>query len=586
VRKAVPNIPPLFQSHQEFAPLRTLTTLSAVAFLLAGGSAIAQTAQIDPQRLSQHVQTLGSDAFEGRAPATNGETKTVAYLSEQFAQAGLQPGGDLADGKRGWTQAVPLLRSEFIAAPQISLNVAGTPIQLTQGEQIAVRAPTNGDKAMAIDGAELVFVGYGVKAQERGWDDFKGVDAKGKILVMLVNDPDFEGGEGEFGGKAMTYYGRWTYKFEEGARQGAKGVLVIHETEPASYGWATVKNSNTNAMFDIVRQNPAADHPALEGWIQRDLAAQLFTASGTSFEAMKSAAKRKDFKPVPLKANLKVSGVANTEVITSHNVVGILPGTARPDETVIYSAHWDHLGIGLPDANGDRIYNGAIDNGTGLAQLIEQARAFASGPRPQRSVVFMAVTAEEKGLLGSEFYAANPLYPAAKTAGVINTDVMGVLGPARDYTIRGNQKFGLLDMLVDEGSKRGRTYTPDPRPETGGFFRSDHFTLAKVGIPAMSFGPGQDLVNGGVERAQAWQSNYTAKMYHQPDDEFSADWDFTGMAQDAELLHAVGLRLANSCDWPNWSEDSEFRAARDRSAAERQGACPATPRPDKPGERG
>ena len=438
---------------------------------------------------------------------------------------------------------------------------------------------------MSIDGAELVFVGYGVKAPERSWDDFKGLDARNKILVMLVNDPDFEGGEGDFGGKAMTYYGRWTYKFEEGARQGAKGVLVIHETEPASYGWATVKNSNTNAMFDIVRQNPAAEHPPLEGWIQRDLAAKLFAASGTSFDAMKAAAKRKDFKPVPLKASLTVHGDAKTEVITSHNVVGILPGSTRPDETVIYSAHWDHLGIGLPDAEGDRIYNGAMDNGTGLAHIIEQARAFATGPRPQRSVVFLAVTAEEKGLLGSEYYANNPLYPAAKTAGVINTDVMGVLGPARDYTVRGNQKFGLLDMLVQEGAKRGRNYVPDPRPETGGFFRSDHFTMAKVGIPALSFGSGQDLVSGGVARAQAWQANYTAKMYHQPADEYDPSWDFTGIAQDAELLHGVGLHLANSCEWPNWSQDSEFRAARDRSAAERQGAC--TPaQPAKPGERG
>ena len=556
--------------------------ISPLALLLAGTAVSAQTAQFDTARLSQHVQVLGSDAFEGRAPATAGETKTVAYLSEQFAKAGLQPGGDIVNGQRSWTQSVPLLKSEFTAPPSVSMNIAGKATALTQGEQIAVRSPTNGDKAMSIDGAELVFVGYGVKAPERGWDDFKGLDARNKILVMLVNDPDFEGGEGDFGGKAMTYYGRWTYKYEEGARQGAKGVLVIHETEPASYGWATVKNSNTNAMFDIVRQNPAAEHPALEGWVQRDLAAQLFAASGTSFEAMKEAAKRKDFKPVPLKASLNVRGDAKTEVITSSNVVGILPGTTRPDETVMYTAHWDHLGIGLPDANGDRIYNGALDNGSGLSHLIEQARAFASGPRPQRSVVFMAVTAEEKGLLGSEYYAANPLYPAGKTAGVINTDVMNVLGPARDFTIRGNQKFGLLDILVEEGAKRGRTYTPDPRPETGGFFRSDHFTLAKVGIPAMSFGGGQNLVNGGVARAETMQANYTSKMYHQPDDEFDPSWDFTGMALDAELLHGVGLRLANSCEWPNWSQDSEFRAARDRSAADRQGPCT----PAKPGERG
>ena len=568
--------------------MRKFRWLAAAGVALAAIAVSAQpTATFDPARLSQHVQTLGSDAFEGRAPATAGETKTVAYLSDQFAKAGLQPGGDLKDGKRLWTQAVPLLRSEFAAAPRISVEIAGKPTALAQGEQIAVRAPTNGAKAMTIDDAPLVFVGYGVKAPERGWDDFKGLDAKGKILVVLVNDPDFEGGEGDFGGKAMTYYGRWTYKFEEGARQGATGVLVIHETEPASYGWATVKNSNTNAMFDIVRANPAETHPLLEGWIQRDLAAQMFAASGTSFEAMKAAAKRKDFRPVPLKASLDVQGNATTEIITSQNVVGILPGSARPDETVIYTAHWDHLGIGEPDANGDRIYNGAIDNGTGLSHVIEQARAFAAGPRPQRSVVFLAVTAEEKGLLGSEYYAANPLYPAAKTAGVINTDVMGVLGPARDFTIRGNQKFGLLDILVEEGARRGRRYTPDPRPEAGGFFRSDHFTLAKVGIPEMSFGPGQDLVNGGVARAQAWQANYTAKMYHQPDDEYSPDWDFSGMVEDAELLHAVGLRLANSSEWPNWSADSEFRAARDRTAAERGVAVePAPAQPPKKGERG
>jgi Zn-dependent M28 family amino/carboxypeptidase len=559
--------------------------LLAGAALVAAAPLAAQTATFDPQRLSQHVQTLGSDAFEGRAPATAGETKTVAYLSDQFAKAGLQPGGDLKDGKRLWTQAVPLLRSEFTASPNISLNLAGKTTPLAQGEQIAVRAPTNGDKAMAINGAPLVFAGYGVKAPERGWDDFKGLDARGKILVVLVNDPDFEGGEGDFGGKAMTYYGRWTYKYEEGARLGAKGVLVIHETEPASYGWATVKNSNDTAMFDIVRENPAAEHPPLEGWIQRDLATQLFAASGTSFEAMKAAAKRKDFKPVPLKANLTVQGNAKTEVVTSYNVVGIVPGAARPDETVIYMGHWDHLGIGAPDASGDRIFNGAIDNGTGIAHLIEQARAFATGPRPQRSVVFMAVTAEEKGLLGSEYYAANPLYPAGKTAGAINTDVLGVLGPARNFSVRGNQKFGLLDILVEEGAKRGRRFTPDPAAGTGTFYRSDHFTFAKAGIPALSFTRGDDLENGGAERMRAWEANYRANMYHQPADEYSSDWDFTGMAQDAELLHAVGERLANSCDWPEWSQDSEFRAARERSAAERQGTCPVTPAGGAP-ERG
>ena len=563
---------------------------STLALAIGTSAATAQTAQFDVGRMSEHIRILGSDAYEGRAPNSPGETKTVAYLVDQFAKAGLQPGGTIVNGQRSWTQPVPLLKSEFTASPRIAVTLGGKSVALAQGEEIAVRSPINGDKGIDLTKAPLVFVGYGVKAPERGWDDFKGQDLKGKVLVMLVNDPDFEGGEGSFGGKAMTYYGRWTYKYEEGARQGAAGVLVIHETAPASYGWATVKNSNTNAMFDIVRQNPRAEHPPMEGWIQRDLAARLFADSGLEFEAMKAAARKKDFRPVTLKARIDVKGAAKTEVITSQNVVGLLPGTARPDETVIYTGHWDHLGIGLPDANGDRIYNGAIDNGTGIAQLIEQARAFASGPRPQRSVVFLAVTAEEKGLLGSEYYAANPIYSAGKTAGVINTDVMGVQGPARDYSIRGNQKFGLLDILIEEATKRGRRYTPDPKPETGGFFRSDHFTLAKAGIPALSFSPGMDLVSGGVARAQAYATDYTARLYHQPDDEWSADWDLTGMAADAELLHAVGLRLANTSDWPNWSADSEFRAARDRSAAERGGTAspppPAPPPPAASGERG
>ena len=578
----------------------TLLALASTLALAIASAATAQPAQFDVGRLSEHIRILGSDAFEGRAPNSAGETKTVAYLVDQFAKAGLQPGGVMVDGKRSWTQPVPLLKSEFTAPPRVAVSLGGKAVALTQGEEIAVRSPVNGDKGVDLTKAELVFVGYGVKAPERGWDDYKGQDLTGKVLVMLVNDPDFEAKgeplEGEFGGKAMTYYGRWTYKYEEGARQGAAGVLVIHETAPASYGWATVKNSNTNAMFDIVRADPKASHPPMEGWIQRDLAARLFADSGLNIDAMKAAARRKDFKPVTLKTRIDVKGMARTEVITSQNVVGLLPGTTRPDETVIYSAHWDHLGIGLPDANGDKIYNGAIDNGTGIAHMIEQARAFASGPRPQRSIVFLAVTAEEKGLLGSEYYAANPIYSPGKTAGVLNTDVMGVQGPARDYSIRGNQKFGLLDILVDEASRRGRRYTPDPKPETGGFFRSDHFTFAKAGIPALSLSPGQDLINGGVARAQAYQADYTARLYHQPDDEYSADWDLTGMVADSELLHAVGLRLANSADWPNWSEDSEFRAARDRSASERgvatvPSASPPAPPPQPPlparaGERG
>ena len=550
--------------------MKILSLLTTVCALSLSVVAAAAAPTFDPQRLSAHVQTLGSDAYEGRGVATRAETKTVDYLVTQFRAAGLQPGGDLVHGKRGWTQAVPLLKSDFVADPKVRLNLAGAPLTLTQREQIAVRAPMDGSRSLAIAKAPLLFVGYGVSAPERGWDDFKGVDVKGKILVLLINDPDFEGGEGSFGGKAMTYYGRWTYKYEEAARRGAAGVMIVHETAPASYGWATVKNSNTNTMFDIVRANARQVHTPFESWIQRDVAARIFTAAGLDFDRAKDAAKRKEFHPIDLHATLDATATAATSVITSHNVAGLLPGKRHPGETIIYSAHWDHLGIGQPDAKGDRIYNGALDNGTGLSQLIEQARAFAAEPRPDRSILFLAVTAEEKGLLGSEYYGNHPLYPLGLTVAVLNTDSMGVQGPAKDYSISGTARLGLLDDLIAQGTHQGRRFTADPHPESGGFYRSDHFSFAKVGVPAISFKPGLDLVTGGTARGEAWSKNYTTTMYHQPADEWSPSWDFTGMAQDAMLLHNLGMALANSREWPNWSNDSEFRAARDRSAGLRK----------------
>ena len=569
----------------------SLALLSTVACLLSGTAALAQSQTFDTARLSRHVQTLGSDAYEGRAPNTPAEQKTVDYLIQQFKAAGLQPGGAVIDGKRGWTQPVPLLKSDIVGTPQLTVQSGGESQSLVQGTDIAVRSPMNGQKQVSLSNVPLLFVGYGVTAPERGWDDFKGQDVRGKMLVLLVNDPDFEGGEGDFGGKAMTYYGRWTYKYEEAARRGAAGVMVIHESEPASYGWATVKNSNTNTMFDIVRDSPAAQHTAFESWIQRDLAVKLFQQSGLDFEQAKAAARRKDFQPIPLKATISATVTAKTETITSQNVLGILPGKKRPDETIIYSAHWDHLGIGQPDANGDRIFNGAIDNATGTAHLIEQARAFAAGPRPERTVLFLAVGAEEKGLLGSEYYAANPLYPLEKTVGVLNTDSMGVYGPARNFSTSGLAKLELLDMLIAQGARMGRSFTPDPRPESGGFYRSDHFPFAKEGVPAISFRSGNDLIEGGTERGNALSADYTAKRYHQQDDEWQPGWDYRGMIADAELLNALGMQLANGTIWPNWSQDSEFRAARDRSAGERGGAVAPSPaiQPapvETPGERG
>lgn len=523
------------------------------------------------ERLSATVKTLSSDAFEGRGPATPAEARTIDYVVAQMQAAGLQPGGDLENGKRGWTQAVPLRRSQIVGSPSLKLTLGTRQETLTQGEQIALRAPMDGSTEVAVANAPLVFVGYGVKAPERQWDDFKGVDLHGKIAVVLINDPDFETGHGDFGGKAMTYYGRWTYKYEEAARQGALGLLVIHETAPASYGWATVKNSNTNAMFDIVRDKPAAVHPELEGWIQRDLAVQMFKHAGLDFDTLKKQAQTRDFKPVTLKGeSLSANFKVDTQVITSHNIVGRIEGSQRPDETVIYSAHWDHLGIGAPDANGDRIYNGAVDNATGTAALIEMGRAFAHGPKPARSVVFLNVTAEEKGLLGSEYYAANPLYPLATTVGVLNMDALDPHGPARNFTISGSAKLGLLDDLVAEAKKHGMTYTADPKPDAGYFFRSDHFSFAKRGVPAVSFGSGNDWVDGGIKAGQAAEDDYTAKRYHQPADEWQASWTFTGMARDLQVLYSVGNDLANSDQWPNWSKDSEFRGIRDASAAERK----------------
>ena len=566
--------------------MRTIARLSAVTFLLAS-AAVAQTApSFDPARLDAHIKTLSDDSFEGRGPATAGEQKTVAYLVQQLQAAGVEPGGEVVNGQRQWTQRVPLLKSDIVGTPAISLNRGSTATALRQGPDIAIRAPLNGQTSINLSNVPMVFVGYGVAAPERGWDDFKGQDVKGKVIVALVNDPDFEGGEGNFGGKAMTYYGRWTYKYEEAARRGAAGVILVHETEPASYGWATVQNSNTNTMFDIVRQNPGETHAPVNGWIQLDHARALFRNAGLDFDTAKAAAKRKDFQPVDLKTGLSVNLNAKTEVITSYNVAGRLTGTTRPDETVIYSAHHDHLGIGQPDANGDRIFNGAVDNASGTSHVLEQARAFAAGPRPLRSVLFLFVAAEEKGLLGSEYYAANPLYPLSKTAGVINTDSMGIYGPAKNFSISGLVKLELLDMLVAEGKKQDRYFSPDPRPEAGGFFRSDHFPFSKEGVPAISFRSGNDLVEGGTARGNALASEYTAKRYHQPDDEWQPNFVYTGVVQDARMLHALGWRLANGCEWPNWSQDSEFRAARDSTAADRPELCPAAPQPAKPGERG
>ncbi|HEY3695717.1 M28 family metallopeptidase [Phenylobacterium sp.] len=550
----------------------------ATAFVaVAGVAAAAPATAFDPVRLSAHIKVLASDDFQGRAPATPGETRTVAYLTGQFRAVGLQPGGDpQAGGRRAWTQDVPLARFEIEGPVAVSTTAGGRTQAWRQGEEVALRASAAGSGRVAIKAAPVVFVGYGVKAPERNWDDFKGVDLKGKIALVLVNDPDFEtgpgtGNGGDFGGKAMTYYGRWTYKYEEAARQGALGVLVIHETAPASYGWATVKNSNTTAVFDIIREDPAKAHAPLEGWIQRDAAAGLMQAAGLDFETLKTQAQARDFRPATL-AGVTFSAdyrVAASRIV-SKNVVGVLPGATRPDERVVYTAHWDHLGVGLPDARGDRIFNGAVDNADGVASLIELARAFGKAPRTDRSVMFLAVTAEERGLLGSQYYAAHPLYPLATTVADLNMDALAVGGPARDFGTSGEGGVTLQDDLIAVGRAHGRAFTPDPHPEAGHFFRSDHFPFAKAGVPAISFDSGEDLLQGGKAAGEAARADYVAERYHQPADEWRADWDLTGIAADLTLLYDLGRRLASSDEWPEWKAGSEFKAERDRTASARK----------------
>jgi Zn-dependent M28 family amino/carboxypeptidase len=530
-----------------------------------------QAVQIEPSHLSQDVKVLSSDEFEGRGPNTPGEVKTVAYLINQFEAAGLKPGGDLVDGKRGWTQDVPLGRFEIKGPVEIGVKAGGKEEAFTQGEQIAVRASMTGAKSVEFKDAPLVFVGYGVTAPERKWDDFKGQDLKGKLAVVLINDPDFETGKGEFGGKAMTYYGRWTYKFEELARRGALGTLIVHETAPASYGWATVKNSNTNVMYDVVRKQPLEAHAPVEAWIQRDAAVDLFKRAGLDFDKLKKSAQSRSFRPVEL-TGVSMSGkyAVDAQVITSKNVIAVREGSQHPDQYVVYSGHWDHLGVGLPDAKGDRIYNGAVDNATGIAALLELARVYAAAPAPQRSVMFLAVTAEEKGLLGSEYYASNPVYPLAKTVGVINMDALSPYGKARDFTISGSARLDLLDRLVAKAKMAKLSFSPDPKPEAGHFFRSDHFPFAKRGVPAISFGSGEHWEQGGVAAGKKAADSYVKDNYHQPSDEWHAEWTFEGMARDLGILYAVGRELADSNAWPNWSKDSEFRGARDQSSSERK----------------
>ena len=545
----------------------SVSAAALAAALMMSAPVLAQTAPtFDPARLSEHVRILSDDSFQGRGIATPAEDMVIAYLSQQYAAAGFQPGG--ANGS--WTQDVTLNR--FTASNiQAQLKVGDAVIPLTQGQEAVFTSRLPGSQVSLAD-TPLIFVGYGIDAPERNWDDFKDVDVRGKIIVVLVNDADFEEPElNTFGGRAMTYYGRWTYKYEEAARQGAAGVLIVHETAPASYGWQTVVNSWAGPQFDIVRENAAAERVPLEAWIQRDVAVDLFRRAGQDFEALKVAARSRDFRPVTLEGATFSGGfdVATSE-ITTHNVLARLEGTTHPDETILYTGHWDHIGVGAPDAEGDAIFNGAVDNATGTSGLIEMARAFGAAPRPERTIVMISFTAEESGLLGSEFYAANPIYPLEKTVAGFNIDSMGVYGRVTKMGVTGHGQSDLDERLQAAVEAQGRTIQPDSNPAAGGYFRSDHFPLAKRGVPMVYAGGTGDFRDEPRAEREAARSEYGRTRYHQAADEWSADWDLSGQVEDLDILFSVGEILANSRDWPTWKEGSEFGPVRTVSDAVRE----------------
>ncbi|MFN5086646.1 MAG: M28 family metallopeptidase [Novosphingobium sp.] len=511
--------------------------------------------------LAEMVKTLSSDEFEGRSPGTAGEETTVAYLIERFKAAGLQPGN-----KGSWTQDVPTV--EITASNMAGLAITGraSTMLFAPGKDFVAGSYRAIDRT-AIADAELVFVGYGINAPELGWNDYAGVDMKGKVAVILVNDPDYETAteDGPFKGRRMTYYGRWTYKFEEAARQGARAALIVHDTFPAAYGWNVVESSWTGAQYFVQKANKGMDQTEANGWIQKGVAEAILKAAGRDLTQLTAAAKQKGFKPVPLglKATMNFDNTLRTAM--SKNVIGLLPGKKRPDEYVLYTAHWDHLGRCKANAKGDDICNGAVDNATGTAMLAAIAEANVKAGPADRSQVFLAVTLEESGLLGSEYYAANPVYPLAKTVGGVNMDALSPGSPSRDFQVVGGDKSELTRYVGAVTKAMGLTQSPESDIERGYYYRSDHFSFAKRGVPMFNLGRGNDWVNGGKAAGEAAAKRYNEEAYHGPEDEFDPNWDWSGMLQDGELFFRLGRSLAMTSDWPNWHPTDEFRAIRDQS---------------------
>lgn len=548
-----------------------MTRLPAIclAALLVASPAGAQ--EISASNLTETVRTLASDQFQGRAPGTVGEERTIGYLIGRLQALGLEPAGT----NGGWTQPVPLLHTALGEPSKLAFARGGATTPLVQGTDIYVSTLQSADVA-AVANAPLVFVGYGVTAPERGWDDFKGADLKGKVAVFLINDPDFVAAKGEdsagkFGGRTMTYYGRWTYKFEEAARRGAIAALIVHDSDGVGYGWNVVK-SGGGENYGLVVPPEQRTSLALQGWISGETATKLFVDAGQDLAKLRIAARRKNFRPVDLGTRFDAEVPVKHEVVQSQNVLAKIPGTRRPNEVVMYGAHWDAYGEGKPDEQG-RIYRaGANDDALGVAGLFEIARNFRAAPPPDRTILFAFWTAEERGLLGSEAYAQSPLYPPETTVANLGLDILQTAGRAKDVILVGKGQGTLEDDLARLAAKQGRTVSVESLPERGLFYRADHFSMAKRGVPVllmMGIAGASDLVSGGKDAGQKWVDDYTGKCYHQACDAWDAGWNLDGAIEDISVFYRIGDELARSGKWPGWKAGSEFKAVRDASAATR-----------------
>lgn len=516
--------------------------------------------------LAQHIIALSDDALQGRKPFTEGETRTLEYLTKAFKALGTEPGNG-----NSYLQDVPMVNIATTAAPVMSVQSAKGNYTLKGFDDYVIWTEKT-DSQISINNSELVFAGYGVVAPEYGRNDYAGLNVKGKTVLVLVNDPGFyTGDKSMFKGDTMTYYGRWTYKFAEAARQGATGCLIIHDTKAASYPFSVVQNNWNGSRLRLDTRGKEQPFCDMIGWVSADAAKKLLAAAGKDTTLLATADK-KDFTAVPLNQQLSTTISVKATYSLSHNVVAKITGSKYPNETIIYSAHWDHLGFGKPDATGDSIYNGALDNASGTAALLELARAFKHAKTaPERTVVFLSVTAEEQGLWGSAYYAANPLYPLATTVANINMDGVNFYGKTKDLIVVGKGQSDLEDLLKNAAEKEGRYIAFEEHPEAGYYYRSDHFNFAKVGVPALYIENGLDVEGKGKEYGKKLTEEYTEKNYHRPSDEYdAATWKLDGAIADLKLLYLVGSQLASGHEWPGWKEGSEFKLIREKTAVQRK----------------